>query len=393
MRKIISYLFFLLFCISHWGLEAKVKPESIRAINVYSGVFDEDKELRVYLPDGYESSYASFPVIYIMDGTKYFDTMVEVVDFMIENHSMPPHIVVGFDNIVPLRDMTPEAPSMHKRIYPMRGGANRFMEALEKEIIPEIGKQFRTRSQNVIVGHDFSGVFAFHVMITNSELFDRYLLFSPNIWWDNGALVDKFEEFITKKLTFRKRMYMSIGLEGKQQLFACEKLVGLLKNSTPSDFVWDFEWMADETHYSLVKKSMMSGLEKIFDDYRFPTEKELVEGGFEKLKSYKGTVLLNYGRDIKVPYTLLKSVGDKFLEQGREDEAILFLEEGVRLYPASGEALFFLGKAYEKTNNLPMAKLYFEQAHKMAPERKDFEVKLFRLMQPVRDSISELIDK
>ena len=41
-------------------------------IQIQSKVLNQEREIQVYLPDGYEESEKSFPVLYLLDGQRYF---------------------------------------------------------------------------------------------------------------------------------------------------------------------------------------------------------------------------------------------------------------------------------------------------------------------------------
>lgn len=82
--------------------------------------------------------------------------------------------------------------------YEGSGGADAFLDVLEKEIIPFIESRFDVDSdERVLIGSSLGGLAAVHSLLTRPGLFERYLVVSPSIWWDDW-LDARHERYVMK---------------------------------------------------------------------------------------------------------------------------------------------------------------------------------------------------
>ena len=63
------------------------------------------------------------------------------------------------------------------------GGGPQFVGILRDEIIPFIEAGFRTTRDRGLFGDSFGGLLAAYILVTTPELFSRYALSSPSLWW------------------------------------------------------------------------------------------------------------------------------------------------------------------------------------------------------------------
>ena len=97
---------------------------------------------------------------------------------------------------------------------PGAGGAARFLEALAGEIIPSVEARLgEIPSSRALVGISLSGLFGLYALFHPPEVFDRYLLVSPSIWWD-GAIGLRFEqEWAHQHQDLPVRVFLGVGAQ------------------------------------------------------------------------------------------------------------------------------------------------------------------------------------
>ncbi|WP_372751432.1 alpha/beta hydrolase-fold protein [Labilibaculum sp.] len=382
IRYLFSTLFALfLFSTSH----AEVNVKNLRNSRVYSKVLKEYREMRVLLPNEYDNTYYKYPTIYLLDAETNFDMGIEVLSFLMDNHFIPPHIVVGLPNTDRFRDMTPVDTVMNKNIYRTRGGADQFIKALEVDIFPFLNENFRMNSQRLLIGHSYSGLFVSYAFYFRTDLFDKYMAFSPILWWNNKAIVHDIDTFLENNSSIRKQLFISFAKEASEMLKSCKSLISSLKINAPSDLKWKYEWMPDESHYSLYRKSLMKGMEFMFLDYKYPDVQVLVDEGAGVAQSYQKNILLTYGRNEKLPYSLLESVCLQLKEAKRYDEAMNFLKFTVSSYPNRAESFFYVGEIYENSNQLTEALKFYKIAHEKDTDRWEYENKCLEMQKLLTD--------
>lgn len=82
------------------------------------------------------------------------------------------------------RDLTPTPTSMFER----SGGADDFIGFLERELAPWLAARHPSAvRERILFGHSLGGLFGTYVLLTRPELFGRYIVSSPSLWWDDGV--------------------------------------------------------------------------------------------------------------------------------------------------------------------------------------------------------------
>ncbi len=85
-------------------------------------------------------------------------------------------MVVGIANIDRNRDFTPEVieglPS---------GGADRFLDFIESELMPFVDENFRTAPHRTLIGHSLGGSLVVYALVERPDLFQAAIAISPAI--------------------------------------------------------------------------------------------------------------------------------------------------------------------------------------------------------------------
>lgn len=382
MKRILGIALFII--VSCCSIHAEVNLKNLRSSRVYSTVLEEYRDVKVLLPNEYDNTYYKYPSIYLLDAETNFDMGIEILSFLMDNHFIPPHIVVGLPNTDRFRDMTPVDSIMNKNIFKTRGGADNFIKSLEQDIFPFMAKNFRSNSKRLVMGHSYSGLFVVHAFSTRPDLFDTYMAFSPILWWNNKAIVKDVESFLTENSSIRKHFFISFAEEAEEMLKSCKAIILALETKSPTDLKWHYGWMPDESHYTLFRKSLMQGMETIFVDYKFPDEQLLIDKGVVVATDYTREILLNYGRKEMLPYSLLESVCVNLKDAKKYNEAMAFLKYTINNYPQRAESFYYVGEIYESVNQPKEAFKFYEIAHNKDRGRWDYEQKYLTLQKTLK---------
>jgi len=149
-------------------------------VTLPSKVLGEDRTLWVSVPDSYARSAGRYPVLYLTDAEAQFEHTSATAAFLARNGFMPEVIVVGVQNTDRTRDLSPSRDPE----FPTSGGADRFLEFLETELVPFVESGFRTVPFRIFAGHSAGGNFAFHAMRVRPDLFQAVIAVSPWLVWD-----------------------------------------------------------------------------------------------------------------------------------------------------------------------------------------------------------------
>jgi predicted alpha/beta superfamily hydrolase len=200
---------------------ASGKPFVLGVIEEIQSVqLGEKRILNIYLPEGYtQDDTAKYPVIYLLDGSADEDFIHVVGLVQFNNFSwinrVPRSIVVGIATVDRRRDFTyPTTVEEDKKKYPTTGHSDKFMAFIEKELQPFIEKKYRTTASRTIIGQSLGGLFATEVLLKKPTLFNKYMIISPSLWWDNGSLLNQPSTILQENSSQKTDVYIGVGKEG-----------------------------------------------------------------------------------------------------------------------------------------------------------------------------------
>ena len=187
---------------------------------VQSIELSEKRTLNIYLPEGYnEQDTIKYPVIYLLDGSadEDFIHIVGLVQF--NNFSwinrIPKTIVVGIANVDRKRDFTYASTiEEEQKRYKTAGHSGKFINFIEKELQPFINKKYKTTASKTIIGQSLGGLLATEILFKKPLLFDKYIIISPSLWWDNGSLLNYKSAILQANFSQKTDIYIGVGKEG-----------------------------------------------------------------------------------------------------------------------------------------------------------------------------------
>lgn len=92
------------------------------------------------------------------------------------------------------------------------GGAAAFRSFIQDELEPFIEGQFPVdASDRMLVGMSLGGLFATWVLLSQPEAFERYLICSPSLWWDNDVLMRQPSIWPDQGKAVRARVFLAAG--------------------------------------------------------------------------------------------------------------------------------------------------------------------------------------
>jgi len=329
--------------------QIKTEPVTVNtgfSFKLHSTVLNEDRTIMISLPDGYDGNTKKYPVLYMLDGQWGFNPTSQALGWLSYSYAetFPQTIVVGIhtpdkreDNLTPTHNIESN----------LGGGADRLYQFIKEELIPFIDKNYRTYNYRVLGGGSIAGVFVMHAFMTDPQLFNDYLAFSPSMWWDNGIMLNRTKDFLLKNPNIQNRLFFCVANEGPGM--GVDSLAEILKKYSPKELIWKFDKYPEETHATSSYKGIWNGLKFLFTDWNYP----LVDFGTEEnLFSQHDSIIhgTNTHEIINLPDTILDRYSDFYLDSyGRiltltkTDRALLFSgyqQPTVTLYPEAENRFF-----------------------------------------------------
>ena len=252
---------------------------------VDSRIVGQTYELYISLPRGWEESEGTYPVLYMLDAGYSFAIAWSQVLHFADRGDLPPMILVAIsypDVLEDLevyrqtrtRDYTPSfSPTGgYGREYQRHsGGADRFLDALEEEILPLMEGRYRASPEDRgLVGHSYGGLFATHALLTRPGLSDRYIIVSPSYWYDDGMIFDEESERAASGPPVEARVFLAVGSyenqpgRGLPMVDDLRRMAERLRSRDYPDLSLSLQVFEEETHNSVFPAALTRGLRAVY---------------------------------------------------------------------------------------------------------------------------------
>lgn len=232
---------------------------SIQTRSLMSSVLGEERTYAVHLPDSYARSPTKrYPVLYVLDGTAQSAHTATTAEVMARIGAMPEAIVIGIaSGDARNRDYTP--PGMRQDSDDANspdGEADRFLGFLQRELIPQVEREFRAAAPRALVGNSRGGLLVVHAFIAHPQLFDGYVAHSPALWRDDSAVVAQLDRFLRGHRELQGRLFLSLGSEENPKMTAAyRKAVAVLQRESPPGLRWHALNTPGATHDDNARKA------------------------------------------------------------------------------------------------------------------------------------------
>ena len=360
--------------------------------SLHSKVLNESRSVYVQLPDSYDpDSSIKYPVVYILDGDVLLNALYTVHSFY-SGGFMPEMIMVGISNGENrTRDLTTSVidPSL---INEENGGADKFMNFIEEELIPFIETKYPVTNYRTLIGHSYGGLFTVNALINYSHLFENYIAIDPSMDWDDQKLLIQSKTVFTKENYSNKSLFMSLSGQLHQSdksitidnvmkdttditLFSRSNIEfsNVIRSNKANDFIFEWKFYPNDLHGTVPLPSIMDGLiglftwfqmENIekFNDFETPKEVlyEIIKHREEKLKLHFGYAVAPY------PDYLLNVMGYMSLDMGKPEKSLMFFELNTEYYPENANAYDSLADYYVSQNDNKNALINVTKAYELS---------------------------
>jgi predicted alpha/beta superfamily hydrolase len=151
--------------------------------------------------------------LYLLDAPDHFHAVTGILDNLGDNGLVPKMVVVAIPNTDRTRDLTPTRVDVmfgDSAFVRTSGGGDKFLEFIEKELIPHVENKYPVSSYRTFVGHSFGGLAAVYALYSRPELFRNYVAIDPSMWWDDWTLVHKAEEALDNPALAGRSLFIGV---------------------------------------------------------------------------------------------------------------------------------------------------------------------------------------
>jgi predicted alpha/beta superfamily hydrolase len=238
-----------------------------------SKITDQEYQVFVSLPLGYNDSDKDYPVLFCLDADRQFPMAWNVTMNLFFEEWMPELIIVGpaygkfswEEETSRTRDYTPTAIDM----FPEGGGADKFLQVLGKELVPFVESHYRVKkSDRALWGHSGGGLFVLYTLFHEPSLFQRYIATSPSLWWDNWLALEYEKEWAGKHDNLNARFFISIGeFEEPGDVAIWHEFAQRLDSRKYPDLDFRALLIGHECHISVTPVALAHGLRFVYSDH------------------------------------------------------------------------------------------------------------------------------
>lgn len=260
-------------------------------LSIHSTILDEDRRILVRLPRHYErDTLQRYPVLIKFDGDNGLQRYDEAIDVLASIDAAPDVIVVAIPNGRGMRnrDLTP--PTLRQEEAPDgkmgtgefgRGG--RFLDFIEREVIPYVESRYRATAPRIVAGHSRGALLVVHSLAAKPDLFQARFAFSAPMMRDEQRLINDTRAFLRANPKHASFLYCNWGEsenEGMGRSYAAMKAI--LTKDAPKGLRWTIERARASDHQQTPLAALPSALRDLFfvpDARRTVNRLERLTGG------------------------------------------------------------------------------------------------------------------
>lgn len=228
--------------------------------SLFSQVLNENRDYWVQLPNSYQKSTQTYPVIYVLDADINAPLVAALQHFLTRGRRplASEAIIVGIANTNRTRDFTPTHVANGSNMaqqkggdYAQSGGAKNFLAFIGTELQPLIDRTYRTNGNKTLVGHSFGALFGLYTLSARTNYFSQIIASDPSLWWDNGTIVKALE---TLKTAEKINTKLYVGFSGSATDPKTLSLV--LKSLENNGLQWKCDFFENENHGTVMFPSL-----------------------------------------------------------------------------------------------------------------------------------------
>ncbi|NCP18148.1 MAG: alpha/beta hydrolase [Erythrobacter sp.] len=173
------------------GTQPHTAPITIGTTYLVDYADGDQRQVNVYLPDGYAQGDETYPVLYLIDGGLNQD-FLHVTGTTALNAlwgRSQPVIVVGIQTDDRRAELIGDRGNAEEQeAFPTAGDAAEFRAFIRDTVKPLVEANYRTSGDDAVMGESLAGLFIAETWLVEPDLFDKYAAINASLWWHDVAL-------------------------------------------------------------------------------------------------------------------------------------------------------------------------------------------------------------
>jgi predicted alpha/beta superfamily hydrolase len=217
---------------------------------------EDDFYIYISLPKSYEATNKHYPVLYILDGDMAYGMAASIARYLQFGGNIPELIIVG----IGYGTLRKVEGNMRQRDY---------SPTVTDELFPHIDSTYRTdKNDKAVFGYSMAGLFGLYTLFNKPGTFNRYIIGSPYLLWDNAEIFNEEEGAAIKFTEINARVFISVGSEESTEKYfdPVDELVTLLESREYEGLILETKVFDGGTHLMCPPEALTYGLVSVYKD-------------------------------------------------------------------------------------------------------------------------------
>jgi len=344
--------------------------------SLHSEILDETRQIWVHVPDeaaGAIYGKSTYPVLYLLDGPGHFHAVTGLLNNLGQNAIVPRMVVVAIPNTDRTRDLTPSHVDVmfgDSTFARTSGGGDKFMEFMEKELIPYVEGNYPVTGYRTFVGHSFGGLTAIYALFSHPHLFSNYVAIDPSMWWDDWLLVKKTDAVLKGGTLEGKALFLGVAntmqedmdldrvredtAQSSNHIRSILSFIEKLDSQEESPLEFGWKYYEDDDHGSVPLITEYDALRFLFPWYRLKGLNKFFEEDakddpaeiMKALEEHYSLVSERFGYPVPPSEPDVNSLAYNFMNTNKPAIAKAMFELNIKNYPESANVYDSMGDFY-----------------------------------------------
>jgi hypothetical protein len=359
-------VFILLFTIG-------INAQTIKYKNFNSDELQENRGLKIYIPESYQTDESQFyPLTIVLDAEYLFDVYVANAKLFAQKDKAPEQIIVGINQNY-YNQRYKDCSYADENSMPTEDGMA-FYRFIKVEILNYFEDNYRVSPFKTIVGNTLTGNFINYFLIEDYPDFDAFININPYYAFDMPSLLLNKIPNLNDEIIY---YYLSNGTynsdKRKQPITTTNDL---LVNNVTQKFNYKYDFFKNSSKTASIGQSIPSALAFIFEMYS-SISKEEFETKIKDLHPVDAIAYLEnkyveieylFGSNLKIRERDIIAIESIILDKENGDYLKNFGEMINRLYDDSPLGDYYIGMYYETGGKYKQALKYYKTGYMKLPE-------------------------
>jgi predicted alpha/beta superfamily hydrolase len=335
---------------------------------IYSSLVQQKYLLKIMLPNGYQNSDKSYPVLYLLDGDHAFAMATDIIQYLYYGGHIPNLIVVS--TAYGSKDPPPYGNNRRERDFDAFGkpddkgetGGAKFLRFLKAELIPYVDSHFKTDpADRTLWGYSWGMNFGMYAFFREPGLFQRYI-FVDGLRDDHVKMEQQYAQ-THKELPVR--LFISSGIRSEKII----EFIDIIRSRNYTGLKMEYSELCGHAHFAIGAEGLTRGLISVFgrksiaEILRNTIADKGIEAATAQYRHLKDTEPDHYN----FAESELNDLGYELLGDRRVKDAIAIFTLNVATYPKEWNTYDSLGEAYLANEDTTLAIENYQKSVELNP--------------------------